>query len=126
MVISKKKIGLANKIFIGMIVGLCIGFIWPEFGISLRPIGMLFMKLLKMAVVPLIFANVVYGIGQMDDARNFGKAGSKLMIYYMLSTFVAALIGLRSAYCSNRGQALFSILLLQQPKYRPCRVSGRP
>lgn len=93
MVLGKKKIGLANKIFIGMIIGLGIGFIWPEFGMSLHPIGMLFMKLLKMAVVPLIFANVVYGIGQMDDARNFGKAGSKLMVYYMLSTFIAALIG---------------------------------
>ncbi len=93
MFLSKKKIGLANKIFIGMVVGLGIGFIAPEFGVSLRPIGMLFMKLLKMAVVPLIFANVVYGIGQMDDARNFGKAGSKLMIYYMASTFIAALIG---------------------------------
>ncbi|WP_169309299.1 dicarboxylate/amino acid:cation symporter [Desulforhopalus sp. IMCC35007] len=93
MVLSKKKIGLANKIFIGMVIGLAIGFIFPEFGISLNPIGMLFMKLLKMAVVPLIFANVVYGIGQMDDARHFGKAGSKLMIYYMLSTFIAAMIG---------------------------------
>lgn len=93
MVLGKVKIGLANKIFIGMIIGLGIGFIAPEFGISLHPLGMLFMKLLKMAVVPLIFANVVYGIGQMDDARNFGKAGSKLMLYYMGSTFVAALIG---------------------------------
>ncbi|WDP92297.1 MAG: dicarboxylate/amino acid:cation symporter [Desulfobacter sp.] len=90
---GKKKIGLANKIFIGMIVGLIIGFSFPEFGVSLHPIGMLFMKLLKMSVVPLVFANVVYGIGQMDDARNFGKAGGKLMIYYMLSTFAAALIG---------------------------------
>ncbi len=89
----KRKIGLANKIFIGMVVGLTIGFLFPQFGISLRPMGMLFMKLLKMAVVPLIFANVVYGIGQMDDARNFGKAGGKLMIYYMVSTFIAALIG---------------------------------
>lgn len=93
MFFSKKKIGLANKIFIGMVVGLIIGFMFPEFGISLRPLGMLFMKLLKMAVVPLIFANVVYGIGQMDDASNFGKAGGKLMIYYMASTFIAALIG---------------------------------
>ncbi|MBU0972595.1 MAG: dicarboxylate/amino acid:cation symporter [Proteobacteria bacterium] len=90
---KKKKIGLANKIFIGMAIGLIIGFIAPEFGISLQPIGMVFMKLLKMAVVPLIFANVVYGIGQMDDARNFGKAGSKLMIYYTVSTFIAAMIG---------------------------------
>lgn len=90
---KKKKIGLANKIFIGMVAGLIIGFIAPEFGISLQPIGMVFMKLLKMAVVPLIFANVVYGIGQMDDARNFGKAGSKLLVYYTFSTFVAAMIG---------------------------------
>lgn len=93
MAFGVKKIGLANKILIGMILGLIIGFISPKFGMSLQPIGMLFMKLLKMAVVPLVFVNVVFGISQMDDARNFGKAGSKLMVYYMMSTFVAALIG---------------------------------
>jgi len=91
--IGRKKIGLANKIFIGMVVGLIIGLISPQFGQSLKPIGDIFMRLLRMGVVPLIYANVVYGICQMDDAKSFGRAGSKLVGFYLVTTACAAVIG---------------------------------
>ncbi|WP_372713205.1 dicarboxylate/amino acid:cation symporter [Ilyobacter sp.] len=90
---SKSKIGLANKIFIGMLVGLIIGLISPQFGQSLKPIGDVFMRLLRMGVVPLIYANVVYGICQMEDAKSFGRAGSKLVGFYLVTTACAAVIG---------------------------------
>jgi len=101
--INFKNIGLANKILIGMVAGLIIGFAAPEFGQSLQQPGLIFMKLLQMAVVPLIFANVVYGIAQMDDVRNFGNVGGKLLVYYMATTLVAALIGVFVAQFFNLG-----------------------
>jgi Na+/H+-dicarboxylate symporter len=84
---------LPNKIFLGMIIGLAIGFASPSFGGSLKPVGDIFLQLLRMAVVPLIFANVVYGITQMGDAKTLGRAGGKLILYYMTTTFIAAFIG---------------------------------
>jgi len=90
---SWKGMGLANRILVGMVIGLSIGFIAPSFGVSLKPIGDIFMNFLRMAVVPLIYCNVVYGIAQMGDLKTFGRAGSKLVLYFFITTFFAVIIG---------------------------------
>lgn len=93
----KKKIGLANKILIGMILGAVAGLVVGPKITCIAVIGDVFLRLLRMSVVPLIFANVVLAVAGMGDLKRLGKIGIKLIVIFLATTFVAATIGLITA-----------------------------
>lgn len=80
-------------IFVAMIFGLLVGLVAPEFGKSQAFIGDLFVKLLRMGVVPLIFINVIYAIVGLGDAKKLARIGGKTVCLFMITTFCAALLG---------------------------------
>ena len=109
-----QKMGLGTKIVIGMVVGLIIGLILDFSAAShketvtsitavFQVAGDLFMRLLRMGVIPLIFFNVVYGVIQMDDAANFGRVGSKLLFYYITTMMTATAFGILAGFLLNPG-----------------------
>lgn len=89
-----KKISLSNKILIGMVLGAIAGLIVGPKITAIAVIGDIFLRLLRMAVVPLIFTNVVLAVAGMGDLKRLGKIGIKLIIIFLATTFVAAIIGL--------------------------------
>lgn len=89
-----KKISLSNKILIGMILGAIVGLVVGPTVSKISVIGDIFLRLLRMAVVPLIFANVVLAVAGMGDLKRLGKIGIKLIIIFLTTTFAAAMIGL--------------------------------
>jgi Na+/H+-dicarboxylate symporter len=89
----KKKMGLTTKIVIGMIAGVVLGLLFGSYINVFQTVGDIFMRLLRMAVVPLIFINIIAGISQMDDIKGFGRTGIKLFIYYLSTMTVAVLLG---------------------------------
>lgn len=93
----KKKIGLANKILIGMILGAITGLVVGSKITCIAVIGDVFLRLLRMSVVPLIFANVVLAVAGMGDLKRLGKIGIKLIVIFLSTTFAAAVIGLITA-----------------------------
>lgn len=93
----KKKIGLANKILIGMILGAITGLVVGPKITCIAVIGDVFLRLLRMSVVPLIFANVVLAVAGMGDLKRLGKIGIKLIVIFLSTTFAAAVIGLITA-----------------------------
>ncbi len=109
-----KKMGLGTKIVVGMVVGLVVGlildFMAPDnketvagvVGVC-QAVGDLFMRLLRMGVVPLIFFNIVSGIAQMKDASSFGKVGGKLLCYYLFTMSVAAVWGILMGFIFEPG-----------------------
>ena len=99
----KKKIGLANKILIGMILGAIAGLVIGPKITAIAVVGDVFLRLLRMSVVPLIFANVVLAVAGMGDLRRLGKIGVKLVVIFLATTFVAAGIGLFSALVIRPG-----------------------
>lgn len=99
----KKKIGLANKVLIGMILGAIAGLVIGPKITAIAVIGDVFLRLLRMSVVPLIFANVVLAVAGMGDLRRLGKIGVKLVVIFLATTFVAAGIGLFSALVIKPG-----------------------
>lgn len=110
----RKKMGLGTKIIIGMVVGLVIGLILDFFMadnkeqvtdivVICQAVGDLFMKLLRMGVVPLIFVNIVAGITQMDDAASFGKIGGKVLVFYIATMLTATTWGILSGFILNPG-----------------------
>jgi len=60
----------------------------------LGPVGTIFIKLLKMLIVPLIVASMVMGVARVGDIRRLGNLGGKTFAYYLLTTFASVLLGL--------------------------------
>ncbi|MDB5425209.1 MAG: sodium:dicarboxylate symporter family protein, partial [Phenylobacterium sp.] len=72
------------QVLIGVALGVLVGALWPAFGASLKPLGDAFIKLIKMAVAPVIFCTVAGGIARMGDLKAFGRLGARTLIYFEL------------------------------------------
>jgi len=82
------------QVLIGVVLGLLIGALWPRFGAELKPLGDAFVKLIKMAVAPVIFCTVAGGIARMRDLKAFGRLGLKTILYFEVVSTFALLLGL--------------------------------
>ncbi|OIQ36103.1 MAG: dicarboxylate/amino acid:cation symporter [Bacteroidetes bacterium MedPE-SWsnd-G1] len=96
-----KKMALHWKILIGMVLGILFGLLmtsldWGQGFVSdwIKPIGSIFVKLLKLIAVPLILASLVKGISDLKDISKFKNIGLKTVIIYIGTTVVAISIGL--------------------------------
>jgi len=94
MTFTWKKMPLWQKIFIGLTLGLVAGLTLGDKALMLKPIGTLFINLIKMLIVPLIFVTLVTGITSMEDMVKMKRIGLKTFIIYLLTTAVAITIGL--------------------------------
>ena len=88
------KLSLTQWIFVGMGVGLLVGWLAPEFAVNLRPFSTVFLRLIKSIVAPLIFATLVVGIAGHGDLKQVGRMGVKALVYFEVVTTIALIIGL--------------------------------
>jgi aerobic C4-dicarboxylate transport protein len=80
------------QVLVGTALGALVGWLWPHFGASLKPLGDAFIKLVKMAIAPVIFCTVAAGIAHMRDLKAFGRLGLRTLIYFeVISTFALAI-----------------------------------
>ncbi|MCE5287151.1 MAG: cation:dicarboxylase symporter family transporter [Pelosinus sp.] len=91
---KKRGIGLSAQIFIALILGIIFGHIFPALGAALKPLGDMFIRMIKMIVVPLIFSSLVMGIAGTGDFKKLGRLGAKSLIWFELATTVALVVGL--------------------------------
>src|SRR6187549_3015162 len=82
------------QVLIAVALGIVIGYVWPEFGKSLKPLGDGFIKLVKMMIAPIIFCTVVHGIASMGDLKKLGRVGAKTLLYFEVVSTLALVIGL--------------------------------
>jgi proton glutamate symport protein len=108
---SKKGISLTTWIFIGMVLGVLVGALFPSFGVALRPYGRMFITMIKAIIAPLVFATLVVGIAGAGNMKTVGRIGLKAIIYFELATTFALLIGLGAG---NLVQPGHGIMLTQQ------------
>ena len=98
---TKKKLGLAAWIFIAMVAGILVGLCFlgkPEFTTQyIKPIGTIFINLLKFIVVPIVLLSLICGMISMKDIKKVGSIGWKTLVYYMITTLIAIVIGLAVA-----------------------------
>jgi len=85
---------LWQKIIIALILGVITGVVLGPQAELIKPIGTLFIRLIKMLIVPLIFSSLVVGICSMDDIKKMGRIGAKSFGLYLFTTAVAITIGL--------------------------------
>lgn len=94
---NKKGLGLTSQIFIGLILGIVFGYLFPQYGQALKPIGDMFIRMIKMIVVPLIFSSLIMGIAGTGDFKKLGRLGAKAIIWFELATTLALIVGLAVA-----------------------------
>ncbi len=96
-----KKLALHWKILIGMVLGLVFGFVMLQIDggkgfVSdwIKPLGTIFVKLLKLIAIPLILASLIKGISDLKDISKFKNIGLKTIGIYIVTTVIAISIGL--------------------------------
>lgn len=98
---TKRKLSLPAWIFIGMLAGIAAGLCFlgnPEFTtVYIKPIGTIYINLLKFLVVPVVLFSITDGVVSLKDLKRVGDVGLKTFVYYMCTTAVAVIIGLALA-----------------------------
>ncbi|MGG0936881.1 cation:dicarboxylase symporter family transporter [Brevibacillus centrosporus] len=95
-----KRFGLAIQIVIGLILGILVGAIFfgnPTVATYLQPIGDVFLRLIKMIVIPIVVATLIIGVAGVGDVKKLGKIGGKTILYFEIVTTIAIVVGLLAA-----------------------------
>jgi len=102
------KMKLSTKILIGLGLGILVGLFVPvDFANTfLKPIGTLFLRLIKMIIVPLVFSSLIVGASSVGDIKKLGRMGGKTVGYYLVTTAIAVIIGLTLANVMVPGAGL--------------------
>ena len=87
------KSNLLMRILVGLILGAIVGLLAGPYILWLQPFGDLFIRLLKMIMVPVIFFSLIVGTASISPKR-LGKVGVKIILYYLVTTVFAVAIGL--------------------------------
>ncbi|HNP92943.1 MAG TPA: cation:dicarboxylase symporter family transporter, partial [Rectinema sp.] len=97
------KSNLLTRILIGLVLGAIVGIILGFFPSSVKPyvdntkfFGDLFIRLLKMIIMPVILFSLIAGAASIAPSK-LGRVGVKIMVYYLLTSAFAVIVGLISA-----------------------------
>ncbi len=108
-----KKLELHWQILIGMLLGILFGFgmtqiDWGAGFVSdwIKPIGTIFIKLLKLIAIPLILASLIKGISDLKDISKFKNIGLRTIVIYIFTTVIAITIGLVLVNIINPGDGV--------------------
>ena len=85
---------LYTLVLAAIVLGALLGYFCPDFAQRLRPLGDLFIRLIRMMIEPIIFTTVVVGVGRMSSMREVGRVGLKALIYFETLTGIALVLGL--------------------------------
>jgi proton glutamate symport protein len=104
-----KKFGLAIQVLIGLTLGIIIGAIFygnPLIAAYLQPFGDVFIRLIKMIVVPIVISSLIVGVAGVGDIKKLGRLGGKTLLYFEIITSVAIIVGLLMANIFQPGAGL--------------------
>jgi aerobic C4-dicarboxylate transport protein len=96
MAMASKAIykSLYVQVLTAIVIGVLLGYFYPETGALMKPLGDGFIKLIKMIIAPIIFCTVVVGIAGMEDMKKVGKTGGLALLYFEAVSSLALVIGL--------------------------------
>lgn len=94
------------QVIIAILIGIALGYFYPQAGEAMKPFGDAFIKLVKMIIAPVIFLTVVTGISGMSNMRTVGRVAGKAMIYFLTFSTLALVIGLVVANTLQPGAGL--------------------
>ena len=88
-----KKVALWKKILIGVVIGLIIGLVSPKAAEVISPLGDIFLRMLKMLIVPLVFFSITSGVCKMGDVKQLRTVGIRYVLWIIASAVIAAICG---------------------------------
>ena len=107
-----RRISLSVWILTGLVLGILTGLALQKAPWAaetfLRPIGTLFLNVVKLLIVPLVFSSITVGVCGLGDAKSVGRVGGKTIVFYLLTTALAVTVGLLAAnlFPVGRGMGL--------------------
>ncbi len=90
----KFRPSLTQLIFVGMGIGLAVGWFFPDIAVTLRPLSTIFIRLIKSLIAPLIFSTLVVGIAGHANLKQVGRMGIKSLVYFEVISTLALVVGL--------------------------------
>src|SRR5580704_12813435 len=91
------------QVLLAIVAAVVLGELDPKLALAMKPLGDLFIKLIRMAIAPIVFLCVSTGVARIGDVRKVGRIGLKALIYFELVTTLALAIGLASVFIFKPG-----------------------
>jgi proton glutamate symport protein len=98
-----KRKSLTTWILVSMVIGAELGHDWPGVAVNLRVLSLVFLRMIKTIIAPLLFATLVVGIAGHSDLKSVGRMGIKALIFFEVVTTIALFIGLAAINISRAG-----------------------
>ena len=114
---EKKKLSLATKTFIGFGLGIVIGLVFGEKATIVKPLGTIFLNMIKMIVVPMVFFSITAGVASLGDLKKLRNIGVKVVGLYALTSALCIGLGLIMANIINPGKGFDLTALSQSTDY---------
>ncbi|SEM70992.1 dicarboxylate/amino acid:cation symporter [Lihuaxuella thermophila] len=97
---------LTFQVLSAITVGIILGILAPDTAKAMKPLGDVFINMVKMVIAPIIFFTIVIGIAKMGDMKKVGRVGGKALLYFEIVTTLALVIGLIVANAVKPGEGV--------------------
>lgn len=99
-------IPLWKRVVGGLVLGVLLGLLWPEAAPSVKIVGDLFVRLIKMLVVPVVLVTIAAGIAALGDPRRLGPIGGRTVGLFALTTLIAVSVGMAAGLLIRPGEGI--------------------
>jgi aerobic C4-dicarboxylate transport protein len=100
---------LGFQVLVAMALGGLVGALWPEFGVSLKLSGDIFLRLVKTVVGPLVFLTVAGGIISSGNGKSLGRISLVSLFYFEIVSSLALVIGLGAGMLAGVGKGIHHV-----------------
>lgn len=100
------RMNLLTQILIAFVIAIILGIIFGQKIAVIAPLGDLFLRLIKFIIAPLVLATLIVGVSSIAEPKTLGRVSVKTIVYYLVTTAVAIIIGICFAYIFSPGTGL--------------------
>jgi len=103
------------QVLVAMLIGIALGYLKPDIAVAMKPLGDVFLRLIRMAIGPVIFLTVTTGVASVGDMRRVGRVGGLALIYFEVVTTIALALGMIIANVFQPGHGFNAVVTGQTP-----------
>jgi aerobic C4-dicarboxylate transport protein len=102
-----RKLGM--QVLVALVLGIAVGFAFPQFAAKLKLLGDMFLSLIKAGVAPLVFLTIVHGIASAGDVKSAGRVGWRSIVYFEVVSSIALVVGLLAGNLLKIGEGMSTV-----------------